>query len=50
MKKIFISIVVLAALVAINGCTNNEGDSDLDIITPVDSTQGKLQTKELPKV
>lgn len=50
MKKIFFSIVMLAVLAAVNGCTNNEGDSDLDIITPADSTQGKYHIKELSKV
>jgi len=50
MNKVFLSILLLAAIVVANGCTNKEGGSDLDIITPTDSTQGKLNTKELPRV
>lgn len=49
MKKVFFGILVIAAIVAAGGCTNKEGDSDLDIITPIDSTQGKVYTKELPE-
>lgn len=40
---------MLAAIIAANGCTNKEGDSDLDIITPTDTTQGKNYNKTVPK-
>ncbi|MBT8184452.1 MAG: hypothetical protein KJN76_06410 [Eudoraea sp.] len=48
MKKAFFTITVLFAIIVANGCTNKEGDSDLDIITPADSTQSKVYKQEIP--
>jgi hypothetical protein len=50
MKKVFFGILVLAAMIAANGCTNKEGDSDLDIITPTDSTQSKDHQHQIPGI
>lgn len=36
-------LIILCAVLSFGSCTNDEGGEDLDIITPVDSTQGKVE-------
>lgn len=48
MKKLKLGVVFAVLLLAITGCTNNEGSQDIDIITPVDSTQGVNKIKDIP--
>jgi hypothetical protein len=47
MKKLVFTILIFVAIIAMGACTNKEGDTDLDIITPVDSTQGKAPNEVL---
>lgn len=39
MKVILLLITVLFSSMALSSCTNDEGDSDLDIITPNDEQE-----------
>lgn len=43
MKVILLLIIVLFSSLAISGCTNDEGDGDLDIIVP-DEEQEQVLT------
>tara|TARA_Y100001935_G_scaffold232558_1_gene214342 strand:- start:381 stop:497 length:117 start_codon:yes stop_codon:yes gene_type:complete len=36
MKTIFLLIAVFLGSLAVMGCTNDEGDNDIDVITPVE--------------
>ncbi|MEK6154491.1 hypothetical protein WIW50_14575 [Flavobacteriaceae bacterium 3-367] len=45
MKKILLVLSVLTLVCYFSSCTNDEGGSDLDVITPVDSTQSKIEIK-----
>ncbi|UJH66621.1 hypothetical protein [Allomuricauda sp. SCSIO 65647] len=36
MKTIFLLIAVFFGSLAVTGCTNDEGDNDIDLITPTD--------------
>ncbi len=48
MKKIVLGVVLSVALLNIAGCTNHEGNQDIDIITPADSTQGMDMIRDIP--
>ena len=48
MKKL-LAVLVLTVSITAMGCTNKEGDSDLDIITPTDSTQSNVPAKSIPE-
>ncbi|WP_299166953.1 hypothetical protein [uncultured Allomuricauda sp.] len=39
MKVVLLLITVLFSSMALSSCTNDEGDSDLDIITPNDEQE-----------
>ena len=49
MKKFMAVGLVLCSLIIGVSCTNNEGSSDIDIITPNDSTEGKVEITDLEK-
>ena len=38
----FLVILLLAVIVAMSSCTNDEGDADLDVLTPNDSTETSI--------
>ncbi len=46
MKVVLLLITVLFASMALSGCTNDEGDNDLDIITPNDEQEKVLDYPE----
>ncbi len=47
MKVILLLITVLFSSMALSSCTNDEGDSDLDIITPNDEQERvSIQTEK----
>jgi hypothetical protein len=48
MKKLGLGVILAISFLAINGCTNDEGNHDIDIITPVDTTQGLNKIKDIP--
>ncbi|MEX0289662.1 MAG: hypothetical protein AB3N14_11185 [Flavobacteriaceae bacterium] len=48
MKKLLM-VLVLTAIITAMGCTNKEGGSDLDVITPADSTQSILPPSNIPE-
>ncbi|NNG09844.1 MAG: hypothetical protein HKM92_06710 [Arenibacter sp.] len=39
MKKTGIFIAILLGLITLNGCTNDENDEKIDILTPNDDTE-----------
>ncbi|WP_262491958.1 hypothetical protein [Flagellimonas eckloniae] len=39
MKIVFLLITVLFSTMAVTSCTNDEGDQDLEILTPEEETQ-----------
>lgn len=41
MKKI-VAIVSIFAFLTLQGCTNDEGDQDVEIITPEEETQREI--------
>lgn len=41
MKKILYAMLVLASIIAMSSCINDEEATDLELITPVDSTKTK---------
>jgi len=42
-------LLVILAIICTWSCTNDEGESDIDIITPNDSIQGSYEASELPQ-
>lgn len=44
----FLLVVIALLSVSLWSCTNNEGVSDIDILTPVDSLQGTVEVKDIP--
>ncbi len=42
-------LLVIIAIISLWACTNSEGDSDIDIITPTDSLQGSVEVREMPQ-
>jgi hypothetical protein len=38
---------VMLAFISMGSCTNDEGNSDIDVITPSDSTQGSTEIIDL---
>ena len=42
MKKMVIIGILLSFFIVLGSCTNDEGDNDLDVITPDDTTQAIL--------
>ncbi|HMB64728.1 MAG TPA: hypothetical protein VKN36_16730 [Eudoraea sp.] len=49
MKKIVFAALFLTAIIAMSACTNKEGDADLDVITPNDSTQSGIEMNQFPE-
>ncbi|MCE2612888.1 hypothetical protein LVD13_07890 [Flavobacteriaceae bacterium D16] len=48
MKQLIVYILIaLFAVISISACTNDEGGEDLDIITPNDTTQSKVNQRTL---
>lgn len=48
MKQLIIYILLgFFAVISISACTNDEGGEDLDIVTPNDSTQARLNVRDL---
>ncbi len=43
MKKILLIALLLSAFVYLGSCTNDEGDRDLDVITPDDTTEAIIK-------
>lgn len=46
MKKIAIITSLLIGLITLNGCTNDENDEKIDIITPNDDSETSLHIVE----
>ena len=42
-------LLVILSIICTWGCTNDEGESDLDILTPADSTRAHYRQAELPQ-
>ncbi|MEZ2415135.1 hypothetical protein ACA086_09225 [Muriicola sp. E247] len=42
-------LLVILAIICTWSCTNEEGESDIDILTPNDSTQSSYESREIPK-
>ncbi|GGD55620.1 hypothetical protein [Muriicola marianensis] len=42
-------LLVIISIIFTWSCTNDEGDNDLDILTPNDTTQAVYKTTEIPK-
>ncbi|MGB5822108.1 MAG: hypothetical protein WBG90_21680 [Saonia sp.] len=47
MKKIIVAIALLSTLAFTIGCTNDEGDNDIDVINPTDDESSKYKAEEL---
>ena len=48
MKQFIVYLLsAVFALVGLSSCTNDEGGEDLDVITPADSTQSRIQVRKL---
>ena len=48
MKQFIVYLLIaVLAIVGLSGCTNDEGGEDLDVITPADSTQSRVQVRKL---
>lgn len=43
MKKMINWVLILGSIVIMGSCTNDEGNSDIDIITPNDSTDARAK-------
>lgn len=42
-------LLVILSIICTWGCTNDEGDEDLDILTPNETPQAQYQQTELPQ-
>ncbi|WP_165200617.1 hypothetical protein [Muriicola soli] len=42
-------LLVILSIICTWSCTNDEGESDIDILTPNDSTQAEYETRDLPQ-
>ena len=47
MKKWISVLVLFAVVIAIGSCTNDEGGSDLDVITPSDTVESVNKARTL---
>ena len=47
MKQLIVYLLIaLFAIAGLSACTNDEGGEDLDVLTPLDSTQSQVQQRE----
>jgi len=44
----FILVIIALLSCCLWSCTNNEGEADIDILTPADSLQGTVEVVEIP--
>jgi hypothetical protein len=51
MKRPYIAyfLLLILAIICTWSCTNDEGSSDIDILTPADSIQGRTEVPDLPQ-
>ncbi len=42
-------LLVILSIICTWSCTNDEGDNDLDILTPSDTTQAEYRDTEIPQ-
>ncbi len=47
MQRLMVIAVLFSLFIILGSCTNNEGENDLDVLTPNDSTGAVLDT-DLP--
>ncbi|WP_168796305.1 hypothetical protein [Flagellimonas onchidii] len=47
MKAVLLCIAVLFSFMALLGCTNDEGENDLDFITPDEEEQTSFTSQDL---
>ncbi|MBT8206416.1 MAG: hypothetical protein KJP14_01030 [Eudoraea sp.] len=47
MKQLFVYfLIAVFAIMGLSACTNDEGGEDLDVITPVDSTESQVPLRK----
>ncbi|MEM9000000.1 MAG: hypothetical protein AAGB24_07025 [Bacteroidota bacterium] len=49
MKTILLLLTVFFTGLALTGCTNDEGDNDIDVITPTDDEENLFNGSESPQ-